>query len=38
MGKQIRREFQGSWGVVILWLILFFPIAIIYFFMNYKEV
>jgi hypothetical protein len=35
--RKVEKEFTGSWGVFFLWLLLFFPVAIIYFFMNYRD-
>lgn len=29
-----KRKFVGSWGVIVLWVILCWPIAIIYYFMR----
>ncbi len=32
-----KRRFTGSWGWIIFWIFVFWPIAIVYFFLNYKE-
>jgi len=32
-----KKKFNGSWGWVIFWAIIFWPVAIVYFFMNYGE-
>ena len=32
------KEFTGSWVALIVWLVLFFPIGIIYYFCNYEKV
>lgn len=32
--RKTKSEFTGSWGIVVLWAILLFPIAILYYYMK----
>ena len=34
--RNYRKHFRGSWGVVLLFLVLFFPFAIVYFLIKWK--
>ncbi len=33
-----ENKFEGSWGIVVLWVILCFPIAIVYYLMKCKKI
>lgn len=35
--RRVKKVFVGSWGVFTVWLILFFPVAIIYYFSNVEK-
>lgn len=36
--KRTKREFKGSWGVVVLWGILLWPVAIVYYLMKCETI